>query len=305
MRALLRSDKIKPGDTIKLLEINRVKVQPHIKLQQLVRYEKWYQECYMSPQAHASRWRARSCWKQREFDRVRFPKPLALDLVLPYLRARLESAVDDPCLFSVFMDRSIDLKITHQDEQTPSNRQELRQDMITSLDTSLVTSAGSLFSTLFDSHELNYWLPRYDAAQLTAQPTLEDNIRLFNFFKIAYNATETFYIGHPESPDHSEMDMNIMKDLLSRPPANPEYARLFAIDCFILATNSKNEMLLEDFSDSNTGLLLLDPDTGYLLDISSLPGRIWYVVKQEKTNISTDLIYRTLGDPSETQAWTC
>jgi hypothetical protein len=200
LRALLRSDKIKPSETIKLLEINRVKVQPHLKLHQLVRYEKWYHECYVA------RVRTRSCWKQKDFDRVRYPKPLALELVRPYLRARLDSTLDDPCIFSVFMDRSIDLNVAHQDEQTPSSRQILRQDIISSIDTSLVNSAGSLFNTLFSSHELNYWLPRYNAAQLTAQPKLEDNLRLFNFFRVAYNALHAGYVGDPESPDCSEMD---------------------------------------------------------------------------------------------------
>ena len=250
MRALLRSDKINPSEIIKLLEINKVKVQPHLKRQQLVRYEKWYQESYTSPRAQAARARTRSCWKQRDFDRVRYPKPLTLDLVLPYLRARLESALDEPCLFSVFMDRSIDLKIAHQDGQTPPSRQKLRQDMITSLDTSLVNSAGSLFNTLFDSYELTYWLPRYDAAQLTAQPKLEDNLRMFNFFRVAYNATQTGYIGDPESPSYCRMDSDTMIEMLSHPPENPEYARSFAIDCLNLATNSKNEGLLEDFLDS-------------------------------------------------------
>jgi hypothetical protein len=289
LRALLRSDKIKPSETIKLLEINRVKVQPHLKLHQLVRYEKWYHECYVA------RVRTRSCWKQKDFDRVRYPKPLALELVRPYLRARLDSTLDDPCIFSVFMDRSIDLNVAHQDEQTPSSRQILRQDMISSIDTSLVNSAGSLFNTLFSSHELNYWLPRYDAAQLTAQPKHEDNLRLFNFFRVAYNALHAGYVGDPESPDCSEMDSDTMRDMLSHPPEDPEYARPFAIDCFNLATNSKNEWLLEDFFDSNTGMLL---------DISSLPERIWYVEEQGKTDLNTDFIYRALGSPPKPQEWT-
>jgi hypothetical protein len=145
-------------------------------------------------------------------------------------------------------------------------------------------------NTLFGSHELNYWLPRYDAAQLTAQPKLEDNLRLFNFFRVAYNVTQTRVYYDPDG-DISESDMDTMFDMLSHPPADPEYARLFAIDCFNLATNSKSEWFLKDFFDS---------DTGRLLDISSLPGRIWYVVKQRKTYMNTDLICRALESPSET-----
>jgi hypothetical protein len=62
-----------------------------------------------------------------------------------------------------------------------------------------------------------------------------------------------------------------------------------------LATNSKNEWLLEDFLDSNTGMLL---------DISSLPERIWYVEEQGKTDLNTDFIYRALGSPPKPQEWT-
>ena len=261
LRVLLRSNEIKPSDVIKLLEINKVKVQPHIKTHQLVRHEKWYQDCYLSPQAHNYRVRVRSCRRQEEFDLVRLPKPLALDLVRPYLRSRLESAVDDPCLFSVFMDRSIDLNIAHQDEQIPSSRQKLRQDMIASLDTSLIHRAGKLFNTLFDSHGLNYWLPHYDAAHMTAQPNVEDNLRLFYIFRIAYNVTQTRVYFNSEG-EISESDMHTMADMLSHPPANPEYARLFAIDCYNLAINSKDEAFLEEFLDSNTARLL---------NISSLP----------------------------------
>lgn len=290
LRALLRTDKIKPSETIKLLEINRVKVQPDVKLHQLVRHEKWYQDCYMSPQARAYRTRMRSCWKQHDHDLVRYSKPLALDLIRPYLRSRLDRAVEEPCLFSVFMDQSINLNIARQDEPTSSNRQKLRQDMIASLDTSLVHRAGSLFNTLFDSHGLTYWLPHYDAAHLTVQPKVEDNLRLFYIFRVAYNATQGLNYGDKLS-GFCKSDMDTLTDMLSHPPASPEYARLFALDCFNLATNSKSKWLLLDFFDSNTGRLL---------DTSSLPGRIWYVVKQGKPDLSTDLIFRALGCPSET-----
>jgi hypothetical protein len=167
------------------------------------------------------------------------------------------------------MDRSIDLNIACQDEQTSSNRQKLRQDMIASLDTSLVDRAGSLFNTLFDSHGLTYWLPHYDAAHLTVQPKVEDNIRLFYIFRVVYNATQGLNYGDILSVS-CKSEVDTLTDMLSQPPASPEYARLFALDCLNLATNSKSKWLLMDFFNSNTGRLL---------DNSSLPGRVWYVVK--------------------------
>lgn len=156
--------------------------------------------------------------------------------------------------------------------------------MAASFDVSLLEEGFSdgLFDSLFNEHGLNYWLPLYDAAHLTVYPRPEDNLRLFYIFRLSHIVSQrrnTMWLAKELEP---------ISGLLAHHPETPEYARLFAIDCFNLATKSNSDVLYNDFLVSNTG---------QLLNGLTLPERIWCAAKQGKQDLCKALVDRSLKEP--------
>lgn len=263
--------------------MNAVKVEPHMVLRELVRHRKHH----AATDKKGMPSRARTCFlgaipRYEEH----LPRPLEPVLIRPYLRSRMERAADDPCLFSVFVNGSVDLIIEQYSNPSQQYRQDLTKHLLNSFDIAIldprrtVTSRG-LFDTFFHSYGLSYWLPIYNAAHLTIYPKPEDNIRLFYVLRLSYNAAQL-------RSDRADVnDLRWIAELLAQPPTTPEYARLFAIDCFNLIANSKSELMLSDFLSSNTGRLL---------SAFSLSERIWCAMKQNRKELSNVLLNTVVID---------
>lgn len=205
-------------------------------------------------------------------------------LIRPYLICRVRQSSDDPCLLSVFIDRSIDLVAEQNHDTSHQDRDRLRLKIAASFNTRLLEEHYSRdsFNSLFDSCGLDYWLPLYDAARLTIYPKPEDNLRLYYIFRLSHIANQN------RDPRDDVIRYSPIGDLLASPPATPEYARLFAIDCYNLAVNSNNDLIYNELCFSNTGSLL---------NTLSWPERIWCAAKQKNMELCAALIDRVLGEP--------
>lgn len=212
------------------------------------------------------------------------PQPLTSDLLRPFLISRMQQASEHHCLLSVFIDRSINLIEENTEEFQQQDRQRIRREMAASFDTRLLKPRFSryLFDSLFDSIGIGYWLPLYDAAHLTVYPKPEDNLRLYYIFRLCHIAKQK------RDPRDDEIRYGPIGDLLASPPTTPEYARLFAIDCFNLAVKSNNDLIYHELCFSNTGKLLSN---------LTVPERIWCAAKQTNQELCAALIDRALGEP--------
>lgn len=260
--------------------MNSVDVQPQIIQNQLVQFRK----LNAPTDENGEKIQRRTCFMgggitlPPEYD---MPPPLPSNLIRPYLICRMQRGSEDPCLLSVFMDRSIDLIAEHNDKLNQHNRQERFQEIAASFNTELLNERFCKYflNSLLDRPGIDYWLPLYDAAHLTIYPKFEDNIRLFYIFRLSHIASQ-----NRELRDVAILHCPI-NELLAHHPATPEYARLFAIDCFNVIVNSNNNLLYDELRNSNTGKLLNN---------LSMPERIWCAAKQGKWELCGALINRTL-----------
>ncbi|KAF2623513.1 hypothetical protein BU25DRAFT_424768 [Macroventuria anomochaeta] len=189
LRVLARSDQIFPRNVDKLLEINKIELNPQMMVHQMVRCRK--RHAASEDHTGLPPPKRRCCFmghpmnfKIAPEDSV--PRPLPLSLLRPYLVARMERAEAHPCLLSVFTDRIWLPRLEH-----------LTKD---------------IFSTLFDSHGLNYWLPLYDATHLTVYPSTEHNIRLFCLFRLIRKSTQL------QNYEADEGLPDLIINLLEQPP---------------------------------------------------------------------------------------
>lgn len=266
--------------------MNGVDVQPQTLHSQLLRYR----SLFAPTDENGEEVIRRSCFigSQRKgpLDYL-LPGQLPSDLIRPYLICRMRQGSDDPCLISVFIDRSIDLVAEQNDDISQQDRERLRLEMAASFNIGLLEAHYSrdFFNSLFDSCGINYWLPIYDAAGLTIYPKPEDNLRLYYIFRLSHIANQN------RDPRDDAIRYSPIGDLLANPPATPEYARLFAIDCFNLAVSSNNDLIYNELCFSNTGKLL---------NTLTWPERIWCAAKQKNLELCAALIDRALGEPTET-----
>lgn len=90
---------------------------------------------------------------------VEVARLLPQSLLKPYLMARMKDTDNRPCLFSTFIGRSVDLILEHRAEYTNLERRQMFVDMVAAFNDDLIGSyCSDIFSTLFDSQSLNYWL---------------------------------------------------------------------------------------------------------------------------------------------------
>lgn len=203
-------------------------------------------------------------------------------LLKPYLMARMEDTDNRPCLFSTFIGRSVDLILEHRAEYTNLERRQMFVDMVAAFNDDLIGSyCSDIFSTLFDSQGLNYWLPLFNTASLTVYPNPEHNLRMFCLFRLAHRSAQL------QGCEVSATQQNMIIDLLADPPSTPEYKRLFLVDAFNLAMSSRNEQVLDAFLASETGKLLSD------LTVSE---RIWCAAKQGKRALTVISLKRAFVD---------
>lgn len=262
--------------------MNDVDVQPQIIQNQLVQFRK----LNAPTDENGETVRRRTCFMgggirlPPEYD---MPPPLPLNLIRPYLICRIQRGSENPCLLSVFIDRSIDLIGEHKNKLNQQNRQNLVQEIAASFNTELLNQRFCKYflNSLLDRLGIGYWLPLYDAAHLTVYPKPEDHLRLFYIFRLSHIASQ-----NRELRDVAITHCPI-NDLLAHHPATPEYARLFAIDCFNIIVNSNNNLLYDELLVSNTGKLLNN---------LSMPERIWCAAKQGKWELCEELIDRALGE---------
>ncbi|KAF2994782.1 hypothetical protein E8E13_000151 [Curvularia kusanoi] len=282
LKALLHSEEIPPRVVQHLLQMNGVDVQPQIIHHRLVQCRKVH-----APSGIDGEEIRRTCFLggrgPRAFSEWEMISSLPPNLIRPFLIRRMQRGLGDPCLLSVFMDRSIVLIAEHNDETNQQNRQELLQEKAASFDTELLDErfCENFLNSLFDQSGLDYWLPLYDAAHLTVYPRPEDNLRLFHIFRLSHIASQI------RDLKGGEILHCPIGDLLAHHPTTPEYARLFAIDCFNVIINSNNDLLYNELLVSNTGKLL---------NTLSVPERIWCAAKQAKWKLCKDLIDRALGE---------
>lgn len=88
-------------------------------------------------------------------------RPLPSNLLKPYLVARTKFTDTRPCLLSTFIDRSVDLIFELKLECTALERQQLFMSMVAAFDAGLIGHrfTEDIFSALFNSHGISYWLP--------------------------------------------------------------------------------------------------------------------------------------------------
>jgi len=203
----------------------------------------------------------------------------------------MERADKEPCLLSVLIDRSVDLIMDHEVSASHHDRQQLFSRMVAAFNTDLIHDrppfAQEMFSALFDTHGLDYWLPIYDAAHLTTYPNPEHSLRMFYILRIVQTDiyTRDFDARFDEIPDTNRR----IFCLLEHPPAGPEYAHLFAIDVInIIATARK--VVEANVEGVNLMATFLATNTVCPLTVAE---RVWCSAKQGNYDLTEILIWKT------------
>lgn len=203
----------------------------------------------------------------------------------------MERARKEPCLLSVLIDRSVDLIMDHEVSASYHDRQKLFSKMVAAFNTDLIHDrapfAKEMFSALFDTHGLDYWLPIYDAARLSTYPNPEHSLRLFYLLRIVqtYIYTLDFDARFDEIPDTNRR----LFSLLEHAPAGPEYARLFAIDALNIIAKAKKVV---EANVEGIDLMATFLATNTLCPLT-VAERVWCAAKQGHHDLTEILICKT------------